>query len=163
MRRVLPFLLAASLAGCAVGPDYQTPDVKQPASFAAAAPDQSKGPGPEIGHWWQALGDPVLDSLVDCAVAANPDIEIALTRLQEAKTEEAVLLGYALPTADAAGTLGNGTGSDLSRGRVPSTLYSADSTTASPTRQIKQIAGFDAVWELDLFGQYRRAIEAGIY
>jgi len=162
MKPVLPFLLTAMLAGCAVGPDYATPDVRQPDSFAAAAPDQ-KGPGPEIGHWWRILGDPVLDSLVERAAAANPDVEIALTRLQEAKTEEAVLLGYALPTADAAGTLGNGTGSDLSRGRVPSTLYSADSTAASPTKQIKQIAGFDAVWELDLFGQYRRALEAGIY
>lgn len=161
MKRVLPFLLAASLAGCAVGPDYRAPDLKAPDSFAAASPDQ--GPGAEIGHWWRTLNDPVLDSLVDRAVAANPDVEIALTRLQEAKTEEAVLLGYALPTADAAGTLGNGTGSDLSRGRVPSTLYSADNSAASPTRKIKQIAGLDAVWELDLFGQYRRAIEAGIY
>jgi NodT family efflux transporter outer membrane factor (OMF) lipoprotein len=59
--------------------------------------------------------------------------------------------------------MGNGTGSDISRGRVPSTLYSGDNSAASPTRQIKQIAGFDAVWELDLFGRYRRAIEAGIY
>lgn len=161
MKRVLPFLLAASLAGCAVGPDYQVPDVKAPEGFAAAS--SASGPGPEIGHWWRTLKDPDLDSLVERAIAANPDVEIALTRLQEARTEEAVLLGYALPSVDAAGALGNGSGSDLSRGRVPSTLYSGDNTAASPTRKIKQIAGFDAVWELDLFGQYRRAIEAGIY
>ena len=161
MKRTLPFLLAAALGGCAVGPSYETPDVPAPGTFAAASPAVSQGA--EIERWWRSLGDPELDSLVERAVTANPDVEIALTRLQEARTEEAVLLGYALPEVTAAGGAANGTGSDVTRGRVPSLLTSATNTANSPTRQIREVAGFDAVWELDLFGQYRRAIEAGIY
>jgi NodT family efflux transporter outer membrane factor (OMF) lipoprotein len=149
----------ALLSGCAVGPDYEKPDVPAPKEFSGA----SGAPTIDPAQWWRALGDQELDALVERAVAANPDIEIALTRLQEARTQEAVLLGEALPEAGAAGAMGRGTGSDVTRGRVPSLLTSASNTATSPTRQIKQIAGFDAVWELDLFGRYRRAIEAGIY
>jgi NodT family efflux transporter outer membrane factor (OMF) lipoprotein len=154
--------IAAALGGCAVGPDYETPTIAAPKQFEAASGDAQKS-ALDIGQWWRSLGDAKLDSLVERAVANNPDVEIALTRLQEARTQEAVLLGYALPEGGATGALGNGTGSDVTRGRVPSLMTSASNTADSPTRQIKQIAGFDAFWELDLFGQYRRAIEAGIY
>ena len=162
MKRLALIATAAGIAllsGCAVGPDYEKPEVPPPKDFTVA-----KGsPAIDAARWWHTLGDPELDSLVERAVAANPDIEIALTRLQEARTQEAVLIGTALPSADAAGALGRGTGSDVTRGRVPSLLTSASNTATSPTRQIEQMAGFDAVWELDLFGRYRRAIEAGIY
>ena len=149
----------ALLTGCAVGPDYEKPDIPAPDSFSAA-----KGtPSIDETQWWHALGDPELDSLVERAVAANPDVEIALTRLQEARTEEAVLIGAALPTGEADGSAARGTGNDLTKGRAGSVLRSGGNTNLSPTRLIEQIAGFDANWELDLFGQYRRAIEAGIY
>lgn len=160
IRSIAMLTILGGLAGCAVGPEYHVPDLPPPPAYAAAP--QSK-PGADIAQWWHMLGDKQLDSLVEQAVAANPDIEIALTRLQEARTQEAVLLGLVLPEGDAAGALGKGTGSDMSRSRVPSLLGSADNTALSPTRQIRQVAGFDAIWELDLFGQYRRAIEAGIY
>jgi len=149
-----------ALAGCAVGPDYRAPAMKTPDAFAAAG---GKGMAVDPAGWWHALGDKQLDALVERAVAANPDVAIALDRLLEARTEEAVLLGLVLPQADAAGAMGKGSGSDNTRGRVPSLLTSADNTALSPTRQIDQVGGFDAVWQIDLFGQYRRAIEAGIY
>lgn len=160
---VVILVLLLGLTGCAVGPDYHEPDLAAPAAFTATeATTQPNDQAPtDLAQWWRSLNDPLLASLVDQAVSANPDVEIALTRLQQARTEEAVLLGAALPEVDAAAAAADGSGSDVTRGRVPSVLSSGDSTARM--KQIRQIGGFDAAWELDLFGQYRRAIEAGSY
>jgi NodT family efflux transporter outer membrane factor (OMF) lipoprotein len=123
------------------------------ATPAAAAPD--------LATWWHALDDPELDSLVERAIKSNPDLEIALTRLQQARTYEAVVLGHALPEVDASAAAGRGTGTDLTRGRAQQGLVSADNTTG--LKHINAIAGFEAVWELDVFGKYRREIEAAHY
>jgi NodT family efflux transporter outer membrane factor (OMF) lipoprotein len=159
----------AALAGCAVGPDYHQPKPDAPADFVAAtatkaAASDASAPSanaPDPAAWWRALNDPELNSLVERAVKSNPDIEIALTRLQQARSYEAVVLGHALPEVDAAAAAGRGTGSDLTRGRAPSSLISADN--GSGLHQINTIAGFDAVWELDIFGKYRREFEAARY
>jgi len=153
-------LVPLILAGCAIGPDYRAPDLPAPKSFAAAGAAAAPA---DLERWWHMLGDPQLDALVEEAVAANPDIEIALDRLQQVRTYQAVLIGLALPHGEASAAIGKGTGSDDTRGRVPSLMTSADNSALSPTKQIRQLAGFDAAWEIDLFGQDRRAIEAGLY
>jgi NodT family efflux transporter outer membrane factor (OMF) lipoprotein len=116
----------------------------------------------EIARWWHGLGDPELDSLVERALQANPSLEIALTRLQEARTFEVVLTGYALPRLEASSGGGRGTGSDLSRGRAALPLRSADHALSASSK-ITQVSGFDAVWDIDLFGKFRREIEAARY
>ncbi len=150
--------LALLLGGCAVGPDYHQPDQRPPTGYAAKTAKSATGL--DLAKWWKSLNDPQLNELVDQAILNNPDIDIALSRLQAAETTEVLLIGRVLPEVDGAYAGGNGTGSDVTRGRVPSLLTSSDST--AKTKQIRQLGGFDAVWELDLFGQYRRAIEAGI-
>jgi NodT family efflux transporter outer membrane factor (OMF) lipoprotein len=159
--------LVLTLGGCAVGPNYHAPHTTPPPAFDAAAPANSAmagaapaGPG-DLTQWWHALNDPELDSLVDRAVRANPDIEIALTRLQEVRAQEAVLVGDALPEVSASGFSGRGTGSDLTKAGVAPALRAGDNKGNLP--QIRQLAGFASSWELDLFGGYRRAIEAGRY
>jgi outer membrane protein TolC len=68
--------LATLLTGCAVGPNYHTPQLPLPDHYAATA---ATGSGAiELASWWSALKDPQLDSLIARAIAANPDIEIAL-------------------------------------------------------------------------------------
>jgi NodT family efflux transporter outer membrane factor (OMF) lipoprotein len=146
------------LGGCAVGPDYRAPQQALPESFAAATPQAMAPSTVDPTQWWKSLGDAELDSLVERAVKANPEVLIALDRLQEARTEEAVVIGEALPEADASGAKAAGTGSDLTRGRVGAPLHSADSTAG--IKHITEAFGFDAGWEIDLFGAYRRAIEA---
>ncbi len=158
--------LLAGLSGCAVGPNYHTPKPDAPAAFAAitssnAATTPSAASAPDLAAWWHALNDPELDSLVERAIKSNPDLEIALTRLQQARTYEAVVVGHALPEVDASAAAGRGTGRDLTRGRAEPGLVSADDT--SGVKQINTIAGFDAVWELDVFGKYRREFEAARY
>ena len=163
--RLIVLGLLASLTACAVGPSYRTPKPDEPPSFAAKVGANSPGsgaqptaPSPDLATWWRALNDEELNSLVDRAVKSNLDIEIALDRLQQARTYESVVVGYALPDVDASAAAGRGTGTDLTKGRADSALRSAE--TGTGLTQINTIAGFDAVWELDLFGKFRREFEA---
>src|ERR1700674_1454162 len=157
--------IGVSLAGCAVGPDYRTPQMKLPDGFAAASGAQSAtGAGHEAvdpAKWWHALNDAELDSLIDRAIQANPSLEIALTRLQEARTFETVVAGGALPDLEASAGAGRGTGSNLARGRIAPPLNAASNTAG--LEHITSIVGFDAAWEVDLFGRYRRELEAARY
>jgi NodT family efflux transporter outer membrane factor (OMF) lipoprotein len=158
---VLAFI--AGLTACAVGPSYRTPKPDEPPAFASQVAANSAGapstaPPVDLAVWWRALNDEELDSLVDRAVKSNLDIAIALDRLQQARTYEAVVIGYALPEVDASAAAGRGTGSDLTKGRADQALRSADNGTG--LEHINTIAGFDAVWELDLFGKFRREFEA---
>jgi NodT family efflux transporter outer membrane factor (OMF) lipoprotein len=116
------------------------------------------GATPELATWWESLNDAELNSLVDRAVKSNLDVQIALDRLQQARAYEAVVLGYALPEVDASGGAGRGTGSDLTKGRAAQALRSADN--GAGLQHINTIVGFDAVWELDLFGKFRREFQA---
>lgn len=157
--------LISGLTACAVGPNYRTPKSDAPPAFAApaaaiptAASGQSAASAPDLASWWRSLNDEELNSLVDRAVKSNLDLEIALDRLQQARTYEAVVVSDALPEVDASAAAGRGTGSDLTKGRADQALRSADNGTG--LQQINKIAGFDAVWELDIFGKFRREIEA---
>ncbi len=162
--QVLALGWAAGLTACAAGPNYRTPTPDLPPAFAAQVPPASPGTAhasaadADFSTWWRALNDAELDSLVERAVKSNPDLAIALDRLQQARTYEAVVVGYALPEVDATAAAGRGTGSDLARGRAEQGLVSADSS--SGLQHINTLAGFDAVWELDLFGKFRREFEA---
>ncbi len=162
---VLLLPLAVSLSGCMVGPNYHTPNIGVPDAFYSPG-DESKTTGasdsqksrPDIQRWWETFNDPELDSLVDRAIKANFDLEIAFARLQEARAMEAAVAGTALPTAEMSAGAGKGTGTNLTKGRVSAPLNAATNTTG--LNQITQVAGFDARWELDFFGKYRREIEA---
>jgi NodT family efflux transporter outer membrane factor (OMF) lipoprotein len=136
-----------------------------PADFVAASSpkavnDQRSGRVADA-RWWRMLHDRELNSLIDRAIVASPNLAIALERLQQARAQEAVVIGAALPAAE--GTEGGalGTGSDLGRGRASQTLVSAEN--GAGVSQINNLAGFDAAWEIDVFGRFRRAIEAAQY
>ncbi|HTV96712.1 MAG TPA: efflux transporter outer membrane subunit [Steroidobacteraceae bacterium] len=166
--RALAVAALIALSACAVGPNYRTPKPDVPRAFAATGASTPAAPGapgapprpapPEMAAWWRALGDAQLDALVDRAVQSNLDVALALNRLQQARTYEAVVLGYALPEIDAAAAAGRGTGSDMTKGLAPQALRAADD--ASGLQHINTLAGFDTVWELDIFGKFRREFEA---
>jgi NodT family efflux transporter outer membrane factor (OMF) lipoprotein len=163
MRLGIFLLTAVAMASCAVGPNYRTPDTHVPATFDAVAngnatASSNAATSVDVARWWHALNDPELDSLVERAVRSNPDLQIALDRLQAARTYEIAIVGSALPEVSASGAAGRGTGSDLSRGHADQALRSADSS--SGLQHINQLGGFDAVWEIDLFGKYRREMQA---
>ena len=138
------FWFVVGLTGCAVGPNYRAPKPDAPPQFAAKAATNSSasataaGPAPELATWWRSLNDPKLDSLVERAVKSNLDVEIALTRLQQARTYEVVVVGHALPEVDAGAAAGRGTGSDLTKGLADDALRSGDNGRSEERRVGKE-------------------------
>ncbi|NCT69648.1 MAG: efflux transporter outer membrane subunit [Xanthomonadaceae bacterium] len=135
---------AVLLAGCVtVGPDYAAPQTA-PATLQQAGVVDYVTDHP-VAAWWSQFDDPVLDQLVREALLANLDVRIAVSRVNEAR---AVFSERRLDLAPHV-TLGvEGTRSKQpvdGQGRVETDRYST---------------GFDAAWELDLFGRVRRSAEA---
>jgi outer membrane protein TolC len=158
------FLVASAcigLSGCAVGPNYDPPAVAVPKAFGTASLSLAVASAPvalDFVRWWQILHDPQLDWLIERAVAGNPDIEIALTRVQEARLQQNVVFGAMLPTVAGRGGIATGSAGDLMRSRAGLTLRAGDSTRGFGS--ISRMAGFDSSWELDLFGKLQRSLEA---
>ena len=154
---------ALGFSGCAVGPDYQPPGVSVPTHFAThpiANPKSSAltTPDAELVLWWRALNDRALDAFVDRAVASNLDIEAALARVQRARIQQVAVIGLALPQVGTSAGTAAGTGTDLTKGRVANSLRAGSSE--SGLKELSGIVGLDSGWELDIFGKYRRLLEA---
>jgi NodT family efflux transporter outer membrane factor (OMF) lipoprotein len=144
MRRLL--LCVALLAGCTVGPDYRRPDVPVPKEFSEAA-----GQGPaSLERWWTEFRDPLLDRLVARAVEGNLDLKIAAARIREARAARGIAASQGLPQVDASGGYA----------RSKRTLAFGQPGTDS-ARSVFE-AGFDASWEIDIFGGVRRDNEAAL-
>jgi NodT family efflux transporter outer membrane factor (OMF) lipoprotein len=166
-RRALQGLIACcgavGLAACSVGPDFSLPETGLPGSYIASPGGKTAGTGGTVAHvdltqWWRSFRDPQLVALVGRAIEGNPDIGIALARLQQARAREVVATGAALPKGELAAGAGIGTGSDNTRGRIPDALHSAANTGGFD--HVDEAGGFVTAWELDVFGKLRREIEA---
>ncbi|MDN7181484.1 efflux transporter outer membrane subunit [Caballeronia sp. SEWSISQ10-4 2] len=148
-------LLAAvcAISACTVGPDYAgapqvAPDAARAANFVrvpAVGIVSTRAPN----QWWLALNDPQLNTLIDAALAHNPDIHAAQARLRESRAQLQHEKANGMPkgTVDAAAL----------RMRQPN-LSALSSSGGGPLQLYT--AGFDATWEIDLFGGTRRAVEA---
>ncbi|MGD0761930.1 MAG: efflux transporter outer membrane subunit [Roseiarcus sp.] len=164
-RAILKFapalLLAALQAGCAVGPDYAAPKFALPSSWTnAPAAADAKSTEAALDAWWRAFADPTLSALMDEAVAGNADVASAKAKIREARAtrrEAAAALAPSLTGSASASALG---GAQTSGAVTTSTTTAATSSTglSSPFQ-----AGFDASWELDLFGGKSRDHEATVY
>lgn len=157
--------LAAALTGCAVGPDYHTPGIALPDTFlppiVQIAHKTTLQPRTDPTDWWQSLHDPELNALVGRAIESNLDLQIALTRIQAALTQELVVIGESLPSSEADAGGGAGTGTNMTLGRASPVLRSAQN--ANNFRKRTVVGGFDASWELDIFGKFQRELEAATY
>jgi NodT family efflux transporter outer membrane factor (OMF) lipoprotein len=136
---------ALALRGCGtVGPDYTVPASDVPAAWIglddAVDPATVAATSADIGLWWRSLDDALLAALVDEAMQASPDLRSAQARLREARARRAVTRSDLWPSLAAAAS-----GSRSESGDVTREAYSA---------------GFDASWELDVFGGVRRGVEA---
>jgi NodT family efflux transporter outer membrane factor (OMF) lipoprotein len=154
---------AIAISGCAVGPNYQPPEVAVPQGFEAQARANQKSttlpePDPNVVLWWRPLKDRTLDGLVERAVASNLQIESALARVQRARELEVAVIGAALPQIGISGAIATGSGTDLTKGRGADSLRAGTST--SGLNALSGLVGFDGGWELDIFGKYQRLLEA---
>ncbi|TPG54381.1 efflux transporter outer membrane subunit [Sphingomonas glacialis] len=157
---------ATLLAGCTVGPNYHAPEMAVPPAFAEAQP---AAPGATIdpAHWWTAFGDATLTSLVERALKDSPTIAIAGSRVRQARLQEIAAHAIGKPTVDAKG---NVTHVEFSKNSGLSSLASLFSGSSNSTGGIAlpgsgittYAAGFDASWEIDLFGGGRRSVEGAL-
>jgi len=156
-------LIALLLAGCTVGPNYQRPATPVPPSFAepheAAAVSDS-----DLASWWRQFDDPELDKLVNRALAQNFDVETAAARVREARAREIVAGAAALPQVDASGSASR---QRISEHAIPVPPGAGGGGGGPPggfglpgTEFDTFRVGFDASWEIDLFGKTRRSVEA---
>jgi NodT family efflux transporter outer membrane factor (OMF) lipoprotein len=127
------------LTGCAnVGPDYIAPTLPLPAAWLDAQQPQRKPD--DLSRWWTRFADPLLSDLVAQALQSNPDLRIAQARLREARARRELASAQSAPN-------------------VGASAAAATSRSDGTTREAYS-AGFDAGWEIDVFGGQRRALEA---
>jgi NodT family efflux transporter outer membrane factor (OMF) lipoprotein len=131
-----------------VGPDYSPPVAKAPDRWTEPHPSVDEAQATErLKHWWNGFRDPVIDHLVSEAVANNYDVKIATQRLLAARASRDVVASALSPQV-ASGALIEETQSGTTQRATGVGLYS--------TFQ----GGFDASWEIDVFGGIHRGIEA---
>lgn len=145
MRYALLVTAAALLGACAVGPDYRAPETAATPFIEASTAGVAEEPFEAA--WWEQFRDPVLDELVERALADDLDLKIALARVEEAR---AVLGGarrdrWPGVSAEIARSESKGQQPGLTSDRVDVESYDA---------------GLATLWELDLFGRVRRGVEA---
>jgi len=150
--------LGLLVAGCkAVGPDYVAPKPSAPASFAEA-PGHISGQVSEAPFiddaWWKNFGDANLDALIAQALKSAPDLAEAQARVREARALKGIAGAGRYPTADATGEYTRNLGSD----NVPTGVPPGGLGPGIHSNLWQ--AGFDASWEIDIFGGIRRSIEA---
>lgn len=146
MRVLVTAMASALLAGCvSVGPDYKVAPV-EPVTLQGAA-DAAFTNVPPVASWWAQFDDPVLGRLVHDALGDNLDLQIAMARVRAARAVFTEQRLDQLPHITAGGS--------QDRRKQPDPLLGGE-RVSSETYQL----GFDAGWELDLFGRQRRAAEA---
>lgn len=144
---------AVLLGGCAaVGPNYERPVLEAPTQWTEGREQAEAAPALDQLAWWKAFGDPVLNSLLEQAARTNLDLEQARARIVQARAAHTVASAAALPAVNVSGSV---TRSDNSNNI---TAISPLAATTGPSTVYK--AGFDASWEIDIFGGVRRSIEA---
>jgi NodT family efflux transporter outer membrane factor (OMF) lipoprotein len=143
--------LALLLSGCTVGPDHAAPAAALPSSWSV--PVATSPVAVAQGAWWRRFGDPVLDRLVTASLAANPDVQHARAALQASRAQLAQKTAGLFPTLDTSGSAAHQRISLAASGL--SNVPGGSGAVAYSTWQ----AGFDASFELDVFGGQRRSIE----
>jgi NodT family efflux transporter outer membrane factor (OMF) lipoprotein len=135
--------------GFKVGPNYQRPPAPLAATWIDSAnPHVSTAPA-NYGAWWAAFGDPVLDDLVRLAYQQNVNLRVAGTRVLEARAQRAIAVGTLFPQVQTA----NGAYT-----HVQSSKTVAD---PAPRNAFDNWAStFNASWEIDFWGRFRRTIES---
>jgi multidrug efflux system outer membrane protein len=144
LRSAAPVLVAAVtaalLSGCAVGPRYKRPEVQVPTQFTEgqSAYDAAHPPASAL---WHSFGDPTLDRLIDLALANNRTLAQAAAELNQARALRGIEYFALLPTITA------------NASRTAQNYGSQDPLVPPGLGKITTFqAGFDASWEIDVFG-----------
>jgi NodT family efflux transporter outer membrane factor (OMF) lipoprotein len=153
LRTGATLLLALAAAGCTVGPDYEKPQASLPQNWTSQGATQEQST--TAVAWWNNFNDPILTQLIEKAMSGNLDLQVAAARIEEARAQQASAANAFLPGGDLS----------ASANRQANRIAFPDASTIGfgplllkPFNTYQ--TGFDASWELDLFGGERRALQA---
>lgn len=180
----LAMLLGTALTGCMVGPNFHPPQAAVPAGFIGDQPASQKRPyvsgGPVDPSWWNSFNDPTLTQLETKAVAQNLDLQIATQRLLEAEAEAEITGAQLYPSLSGAASytregpskegifnaFGSNSGASTTAGSVANGSSSAVGGGGIPASLIQPLDlyqyGLQAMYDVDLWGKNRRAVEAAV-
>jgi outer membrane protein TolC len=151
-------ITAVLVQACAVGPDFKTPE--------KALPDQWHAPATQVStadvdvQWWKQFND-----LVDHALQSSPDVRIAALRVAESRVQRGAVAGARWPTMDAAASYQRNRQSENGASARPIEILLPPASSGPVIDLLSEPfglyqAGFDAAWELDLWGRVRRSVES---
>ena len=147
---LLALAVAASIAGCAVGPNYKRPSVETPTAYrdAPVVVPADSGTVADL-PWWKVFGDPVLEGLIDESLVSSYDMQIVASRVEQARYAVGTTRADLFPQFDYR--------AEATRGRSinPFSVDGADTTNLF-------FAAFQMAWEVDIWGRVRRATEASL-
>jgi NodT family efflux transporter outer membrane factor (OMF) lipoprotein len=172
------WLIVALLPGCTVGPNFKPPHepvadqytvAARAATTATPAAPQASGDAAPSSFWWREFHDSELDRLVDAAKRGNLDLKTAYLRIAEARIQAQSARAQGLPSLNASASYSReqlglagilkSQGVDESSGPTASPEARAFISSLEKPVNFYQL-GFDASWEIDLFGKVRRTVEA---
>ncbi len=142
-------LLGLVPGGCTVvGPDYVPPEARSPEVWQESSRSAFIQENADLAAWWNHFRDPTLTGLIERASVRNLDVRRSLVRIDEARSQLGIAEADLFPTLNHALSFQR-------RGESRNTVFGAFSPDANTWS-----AGFDATWELDLWGRVRRSVEA---
>lgn len=144
-------LAAMMPAGCMVGPNYKEPTPPLPQEWMDPGHPGVQRGAAELTRWWEVFNDPVLNTLVQRAHENNPSLHAAAVRVLEAQANRGIAVGLLFPQQQDA------------RGDFTWNRSSENNVTPAPVRNgfhNWDVPGLSVGWELDIWGRFRRGIEA---
>ncbi|AQX28511.1 MULTISPECIES: efflux transporter outer membrane subunit [unclassified Bartonella] len=138
------YIFFSVLTGCVVGPDYRKTSFSVPAIWGQHFSAQTSKHPVAFAGWWRNFNDLILDELINDAIAANNSVAVAKARVREARASLGQVTGYLSPS-------------------ISSSIVGNHSSSQPDISLSRYHSGFDASWELDLFGGHKRGIEAARY
>ena len=145
-------LILMSSACTTLGPDFAKPDVAEPGDWLEEEQASFQSTSFDTREWWKVFNDPALDSLVDTAYRQNLSLQVAGLRIFEARAQLGIATGLQYPQQQSVGGSAQAVG-------LSENSPNFFSTFADDRFKDYQL-GFDAAWELDFWGRYRRGIES---
>lgn len=141
------------LGGCAmVGPDYVKPTTAEPDKWIESQDPQIESKETDFSQWWTVFNDPVLTTLVETAYRQNLPLHIAGLRVLEARAQLGIAIGFQYPQQQQANA--DASANQLSK--------NAPNGAGADRYFYNYQATFDAAWELDVWGKFRRAVQTGV-
>jgi outer membrane protein, multidrug efflux system len=171
LRKISGTLSAVVLTSCAVGPNFTPPAPTVPATFIESPKDASPSAGPAVSSegvpnqtWWREFHDPQLDQLEERTQKGNLDLQAGLMRIIEARTQVQVARAQGLPSLNATASYNR---EQIGAAGILKAEGSSFGGTALDPGLVSELTkpinlyqvGFDASWELDLFGKVSRSVE----